>query len=231
MRELFPPEIHLPGCRIRHCRGGLRGRDDDLAVRGRRCPCQPVRRSARWRGGNLLDGCIGIAGVVRSGGILAMPLAEINVSYVRPVPSGTAIGKGAVVRLGRKVGFVEGTLFDLNGGGACVWLRDRSPDAVSGCSDGRLNPSPSMPQIAGSVTQLRGSYVKPRELLSGGVFGVGQKAAVDDIGESSLEGANGFHRCCRASSDARGTLRRWVTSTLCHRDAMDRGVQLAVAGA
>ena len=63
----------------------------------------------------MLDGCIGIAGAVRSGGVLAMPLAEINVSYVRPVPSGTLIGKGAVVRLGRKVGFIEGTLFDLDG--------------------------------------------------------------------------------------------------------------------
>jgi uncharacterized protein (TIGR00369 family) len=64
----------------------------------------------------MLDGCIGIAGAVGSGGILAMPLAEINVSYIRPVPSGTLIGKGAVTRLGRKVGFIEGTLFDLGGG-------------------------------------------------------------------------------------------------------------------
>jgi uncharacterized protein (TIGR00369 family) len=52
----------------------------------------------------MLDGCIGIAGEVRSGDVLAMPLAEMNVSFVRPVPSGTLIGKGNVTRLLRKVG-------------------------------------------------------------------------------------------------------------------------------
>ena len=31
------------------------------------------------------------------------------------------------------------------------------------------------------------------KLLSGGVFGVGEEVAVDDVGESSFEGAHGFH--------------------------------------
>ena len=61
---------------------------------------------------SMLDGCIGIAGAAYSGGVLAMPLAELNVSFVRPVPPGIVHGFGAVTRLGRKVGFIEGTLFD-----------------------------------------------------------------------------------------------------------------------
>jgi len=63
----------------------------------------------------LLDACIGIAGAVRSGGVLAMPLAEMNVSFIRPAPSGTLIGSGVAMRLGRKVGFIEGTLSDVGG--------------------------------------------------------------------------------------------------------------------
>jgi acyl-coenzyme A thioesterase PaaI-like protein len=63
----------------------------------------------------MLDGCIGIAGAVCSGGVLAMPLAEMNVSFVRPVPPGPIVGKEFVTRLGRKVGFIEGTLFGLDG--------------------------------------------------------------------------------------------------------------------
>lgn len=64
----------------------------------------------------MLDGCVGIAGAARSGGVLAMPLAEINVSFVRPVPAGVVMGKGTVTRLGRKVGFLEGVLVDHDGG-------------------------------------------------------------------------------------------------------------------
>lgn len=63
----------------------------------------------------MLDACIGIAGAAHSGGVLAMPLAGLNVIFVRPVPLGTVHGTGAVTRLGRKVGFIEGTLFDDDG--------------------------------------------------------------------------------------------------------------------
>ena len=63
----------------------------------------------------MLDACIGIAGAVRSGGVLAMPLATMTTSFVRPVLPGTVFGEGAVVRLGRTVGFIEGTLTDPDG--------------------------------------------------------------------------------------------------------------------
>src|SRR5437762_14185855 len=39
--------------------------------------------------------------------VLAMPLAEINVSFVRQVPAGAVIGKGIATRLGRRAGFIE----------------------------------------------------------------------------------------------------------------------------
>lgn len=63
----------------------------------------------------MLDACIGIAGAVKSGGVLAMPLVELNTSFVRAVPPGELFGRGEVVRLGRRVGFVEGTLTDAAG--------------------------------------------------------------------------------------------------------------------
>jgi len=115
MRELFPSEIHLPGVDI-----DIVEVDYETGTTTLRFEVAEARANqfGSVQGGvvaTMLDGCIGIAGAVRSGGVLAMPLAEINVSYVRPVPSGTVIGKGAVVRLGRKVGFIEGTLIDLDG--------------------------------------------------------------------------------------------------------------------
>ena len=115
MRELFPSEIHLPGVDI-----DIVEVDYETGTTTLRFEVAEARANqfGSVQGGvvaTMLDGCIGIAGAVRSGGVLAMPLAEINVSYVRPVPSGTVIGKGAVVRLGRKVGFIEGTLIDLGG--------------------------------------------------------------------------------------------------------------------
>ena len=63
----------------------------------------------------MLDGCIGIAGAAASGGVLAMPLAALNTSFVRPVLPGIVFGEGVVVRLGRTVGFIEATLTDPEG--------------------------------------------------------------------------------------------------------------------
>jgi uncharacterized protein (TIGR00369 family) len=115
MRELFPPEVQLPGvdCEIVDvdCEAGTTTLRFDVAT-------ARANQLGAVQGGvvaTMLDGCIGIAGAVRSGGVLAMPLAEINVSFVRPVSAGTVTGKGIVTRLGRKVGFIEGTLFDLDG--------------------------------------------------------------------------------------------------------------------
>ena len=64
---------------------------------------------------SLLDGCIGIAGAVKSGGVLAMPLAEMNISYVRGVPMGRISGKGQTLKLGKRIAFIEASLFDDDG--------------------------------------------------------------------------------------------------------------------
>lgn len=115
MRALFPPDIQLPGieCEIIEV-------DHDAGAATLRFEVDEARANqfGSVQGGvvaTMLDGCIGIAGAVRSGGVLAMPLAEMNVSFVRPVPTGSVVGKGLVTRLGRKVGFIEATLFGLDG--------------------------------------------------------------------------------------------------------------------
>ena len=115
MRELFPPDIQLPGvdCEIVEV-------DHHAGTTTLRFTVDEARANQFGfvQGGvvaTMLDGCIGIAGAVRSGGVLAMPLAEMNVSFVRPVPTGILIGKGLVTRLGRKVGFIEGTLCSVDG--------------------------------------------------------------------------------------------------------------------
>ena len=63
----------------------------------------------------LLDACLGIAGSVKSGGTLAMPLAEMKTSFVRPVIPGKVLGKGETVRLGKGLAFIEGTLLSPSG--------------------------------------------------------------------------------------------------------------------
>jgi uncharacterized protein (TIGR00369 family) len=63
----------------------------------------------------LLDACIGIAGAVKSGGTLAMPLAEMKISFVRPVLPGTVVGTGEIIRLGKNLAFIEGTLLSEAG--------------------------------------------------------------------------------------------------------------------
>ena len=115
MRALFPPDIQLPGiaCEIIEV-------DHDSGAATLRFDVDEARANqfGSVQGGvvaTTLDGCIGIAGAVRSGGVLAMPLAEMNVSFVRPVPTGILIGTGLVTHLGRKVGFIEGTLCSVDG--------------------------------------------------------------------------------------------------------------------
>lgn len=63
----------------------------------------------------MLDGCMGTAGAVASGGVLAMPMAEFKANFVRPVPVGFVRGHGRTVRLGRTVAFLEGVLLDEAG--------------------------------------------------------------------------------------------------------------------
>ena len=63
----------------------------------------------------MLDGCIGIAGASKSGGVMAMPCAELKVSFVRPVQPGVVVGYGETIRLGKTVAFIEATLVDHDG--------------------------------------------------------------------------------------------------------------------
>ena len=58
----------------------------------------------------MLDACIGVAGAVKSGGLLAMPLAEMKTTFVRPILPGAVVGKGETIRLGKKIVFIEATL-------------------------------------------------------------------------------------------------------------------------
>ena len=63
----------------------------------------------------MLDGCIGMAGAIKSGGLLAMLCAELKVSFVRPVPVGRLIGRGETLRLGKTLAFLEAGLYDEAG--------------------------------------------------------------------------------------------------------------------
>lgn len=63
----------------------------------------------------MLDACIGIAGATKSGGILAMPLAEMKTTFVRPASVGKIIGRGETLKLGKKLAFIEAILLDENG--------------------------------------------------------------------------------------------------------------------
>jgi len=63
----------------------------------------------------LLDACVGIAGAVKSGGTLAMPLVEMKTSFVRPIVPGRIVGAGEIIRLGKNLAFIEGTLLTQKG--------------------------------------------------------------------------------------------------------------------
>jgi uncharacterized protein (TIGR00369 family) len=64
----------------------------------------------------MFDACLGIAGAVKSGGVLAMPLIQMQISFVRPVPVGVVSGVGHTTRLGRSVAFLVATLAGPDGG-------------------------------------------------------------------------------------------------------------------
>jgi uncharacterized protein (TIGR00369 family) len=63
----------------------------------------------------MLDGCVGMAGAIKSGGLLAMPCAELKVSFVRPVSVGKLVGRGETLRLGKSLAFLEAGLYDEAG--------------------------------------------------------------------------------------------------------------------
>ena len=63
----------------------------------------------------VFDACIGIAGAVKPGGQLAMPLAEMKTTFVRPAKPGRLVGKAANFRLGKSMAFIEASLLSESG--------------------------------------------------------------------------------------------------------------------
>jgi uncharacterized protein (TIGR00369 family) len=111
MRRVFPGDI-TPGLRLEILDVDREARTTNLRIQVDDNMSNQFGAVLGGTVASMSDSCIGIAGAAASGGVLAMPLAELNVIFVRPVPLGTVHGLGVVTRLGRRVGFIEGTLFD-----------------------------------------------------------------------------------------------------------------------
>ena len=80
------------------------------------------REMTTWRGGvqgglvaGYLDDVMGYAYVAATGGELAPLNLELSMSLIRLIPEGPLIGKGRVVKSGRKVVFLEGELYSEEG--------------------------------------------------------------------------------------------------------------------
>ncbi len=65
--------------------------------------------------GGFLDEVMGTALLASTDGELLPLNLDCNISFVRMVPMETITAKGRVVRLGRRIAFLEGELFDKNG--------------------------------------------------------------------------------------------------------------------
>lgn len=65
--------------------------------------------------GGFLDEVMGTALLATTGGALLPLNLDLNMTFVRMVPLETITAKGRVVRLGRRVAFLEGELFDKDG--------------------------------------------------------------------------------------------------------------------
>jgi len=75
-----------------------------------------------WRGGvqgglvaGYLDEVMGYAYVAATGGEMAPLNLDLTMSLIRLIPEGPLIGKGRVVKSGRKVIFLEGELYNEEG--------------------------------------------------------------------------------------------------------------------
>jgi acyl-CoA thioesterase len=81
------------------------------------------REMTTWRGGvqgglvaGYLDDVMGYAYVAATGGEMAPLNLELSLSLIRLIPEGaTIIGKGRVVKAGRRVIFLEGELLAEDG--------------------------------------------------------------------------------------------------------------------
>jgi uncharacterized protein (TIGR00369 family) len=80
------------------------------------------REMTTWRGGvqgglvaGYLDDVMGYAFVAATGGELAPLNLDLNMTLIRLIPEGSLIGKGRVVKAGRRVVFLEGELLSEDG--------------------------------------------------------------------------------------------------------------------
>ena len=80
------------------------------------------REMTTWRGGvqgglvaGYLDDVMGYAYVAATGGAQAPLNLELSMSLIRLIPEGPLVGKGRVVKAGRRVVFLEGELLAEDG--------------------------------------------------------------------------------------------------------------------
>jgi uncharacterized protein (TIGR00369 family) len=80
------------------------------------------REMTTWRGGvqgglvaGYLDDVMGYAFVAATGGEMAPLNLDISMTLIRLIPEGPLIGKGRVVKAGRRVVFLEGELLAEDG--------------------------------------------------------------------------------------------------------------------
>ncbi len=70
------------------------------------------------QGGNvtvMLDAAMAHAVFATLGGFVGLPSLEIKVSFLAPTLAGPATAHGRVVKLGRSIAFLEGSLFNSEG--------------------------------------------------------------------------------------------------------------------
>ena len=65
--------------------------------------------------GGFLDEVMGTALLAATGGKLLPLNLDMNMTFARMVPLETITAKGRVIRVGRRIAFLEGELFDKNG--------------------------------------------------------------------------------------------------------------------
>jgi len=82
----------------------------------------PDPRTANLRGGvqggmicALLDEVMSLSIVVAERFTVGVPTLEIKTSFLAPLPLGKCRGRGQAVRIGRNVGFMEGTIWTADG--------------------------------------------------------------------------------------------------------------------
>lgn len=63
----------------------------------------------------FLDEVMGAALYCASGGTALPTTLDLNMALIRPVPIGPLLGKGRAIKLGRRVAYLEGELFDGEG--------------------------------------------------------------------------------------------------------------------